>query len=121
MALALSSLEVELKALEVRLSYARAWQIQIANIFTDCVAVAQAWNLNRSDNIWRLLNLTNNLKHIVEKMGNPKVEVIPRDWKFLADDLARKGSLSPTISLFHRGLDLPRWLMRTIEDLGLHF
>ena len=116
-----SSLEAELKALKVGISYARDRWIRIDNIFTNCATVGQALNLICSDNMWRHTNQLKSIKHLIGEVGNPKVEVILRDWNMLAHILARKDTLSPKISLYHEGLDLLRWIMKEIEDHGLHF
>lgn len=37
------------------------------------------------------------------------------------DRLAANGNHSPAISLFHRGLEILRWLMKVAEKMGLSF
>ena len=46
------------------------------------------------------------------------IEVIPREWNLLANELAKRGRGLPEITLFHKGKELPYWLMRRIKKSG---
>ena len=117
-----SRLEAELKALEVGINCAKDQQIRVGNIFIGCAAIDQALNLICSDNMRRYTNQISSIKASHCRNGKSKrVEVISRDWNMLADTLARKRRLSQNISLYHKGHDLPRWIMQKIEDLGFNF
>lgn len=48
-------------------------------------------------------------------------EIIPRDWNYIADKLEKYGRTSPGLSLFHKDMEFPKWLMKSIQKMGFHF
>lgn len=49
------------------------------------------------------------------------IELIPRDWNLVGDKLVARGQSCHDISLFHRGRDLPNWLMEVVKHSGFYF
>ena len=114
-----SLLEAEPVAIEVGLKIAAEWILKIEVVFTDCLEARKVLERNTSHNVWRTNNKIAKLRRGLNR-SNTNVEVIPREWNELADELAAHGRRTPEISLFHQGLDLPFWLMRSIKRAGYH-
>ena len=55
------------------------------------------------------------LKHLPESM-NTQLEQIPRTWNILADRLAAKGGMTLFSSLYHKGMELPIWIIKIITQ-----
>ena len=115
-----SPLEAELAAVQIGLRVDAEWALNIEVVFTDCNEAKKA--LERStnhynckigkmaSNIWGSFNLS-----------NINTEGISREWNTLADELTSRSRRTPETTLFHRGLELPYWLMRSIKKVGFHF
>ena len=86
---------------------ARDWNLETGVAFTDCINVKKAIHQQNSDNTWRENQRLSSIKQTFD-LNKLNVELIPKDWNCLSDKLAAHGRHSHTISLFHRGLDLPR-------------
>lgn len=54
-------------------------------------------------------------------MNNPQINLIQHTSNKVAAALAGHGIKARHISLFHKGLDMPRWLMKMFANTGLHF
>lgn len=115
-----SSLEAKMKALEMGIMLAVDWCLRIHTTFIDCLGIKIILNDGRGNNTWREIQTITRLKQILV-LQNPEIAVIPRIWNTLADRLAVQGRTSHTISLFHQGLDFPRWLMKATKIAGFTF
>ena len=61
-----------------------------------------------------------NSKHVGEMARNSD-EIMPRDYNDLLDTIASYAHQNPGLSLFHKDMDLPRWIIETASGLGLNF
>lgn len=98
-----SSHEVELLALEFSLKVVVDRGIITTTVFTDSVGFQRALINTNNVTAWRL------------NTDQVNIEVIPREWNTLADKFAMHGRSRHGISLFHQGLNLPRWLMKSFQ------
>lgn len=76
---------------------------------------------NRESFHWRASNITNDIRYNLSLMNNPQINLIQHTSSKVAAALAGHGIKARHISLFHKGLDMPRWLMKMFENTGLHF
>ena len=61
------------------------------------------------------------LQQLPLNAGSPSMVLVPREWTQIAIKLARHGNNSHLLSLFHQGMDLPRWLMKVTKQSGFYF
>ena len=115
-----SWLEAELLALQLALKCAKDWRVTVYIIFTDLVAAPQVLDHIHDDVMWRQ-HYIHSLSKLKVEIRCTKVEIIARNWNQFTDSLARQGTFTPVISLVHSGLDLSKWLMKLVRDLGLSF
>lgn len=67
---------------------------------------------------WRLDQMLHELRSLLLQLSIPQVSLIPRDCNRLAIEIAGKGFNVPFLSLFHQGLEKPRWLMNAVQKFG---
>lgn len=72
-------------------------------------------------NNWRAANSLANIKHQMRRFNEPPIHLIPAQWNKIAATMASKGVNAFQLSLFHKGMDLPRWLMRLLEHSFFNF
>ncbi|XP_039117861.1 uncharacterized protein LOC120253623 [Dioscorea cayenensis subsp. rotundata] len=72
-------------------------------------------------NNWRAANSLANIKHQMRRFNEPPIHLIPAQWNKIAATMASKGVNAFQLSLFHKGMDLPRWLMRLLERSFFNF
>lgn len=68
---------------------------------------------------WRLRDKIKHVKKVLYHNLDLALDYIPCGSDNLVDTLANNGRANPTLSLFHRGLELPRWIM--LSKMSLHF
>ncbi|KAH7672365.1 hypothetical protein IHE45_09G049900 [Dioscorea alata] len=116
-----SNLDAKIKALLIAMHSVRMENRQISRIFiisSDIIKV-----LNGSTNLTgqTTYGVTADLRHLLLSLGCPRVDCIPRNSSRVAQTHAYQGIKSVPISMFHIGMDMPRWLMKVIEDAGFNY
>lgn len=116
-----SSLHAELAPLEEALHHCRDRSLNPNHIFCDCQELLEFFFCCHDSNlIWRFHGV-HRVKNLLGCNLDTDLEYIPRDLNSVADALANFGRMNPARTLFHKGLDLPRWLMELVADAGLSF
>ena len=105
-------LEAELQVLELGLRLALEMQIQVDYAFTDSMEVCQLITQGNNEATWRVDHRHRELLHLKSFKLSIAFEVIPGDWNQIADKLALHGRHSQMLFQFHRGMELPKWLMK---------
>lgn len=85
-----TTLDAELKALEIGLNVVVDWILNIAVIFMDSVRVQQALMHSNTMTAWRLNQRIFNIRRMLN-LNQVNIEVIPRDWNNLVDKVAAHG------------------------------
>lgn len=70
---------------------------------------------------WLAHNAITDLRHLLLPLRNCSVTHILRSWNDLASSLAYRRVNWVPISLFHRGLEKPQWLLKAVDDVGFNF
>lgn len=65
--------------------------------------------------------MLNNIKQLISDLQCPSITSIPRDWNQLTNMLAVQQKISPTLPLFHQGMEKPKLLMRGVVSHGFYF
>lgn len=95
-------------------------RINTSTIFTDNVGVQRDLINTNNMTAWWLNHRVSNIKRLLN-IAQVNIEVILMEWNGLADKLAAHGTSRHGISLFHQGLDLPRWLMKWLRKNNYRF
>ncbi|XP_039141563.1 uncharacterized protein LOC120278880 [Dioscorea cayenensis subsp. rotundata] len=111
-----SSPNAEIKALIIAIHNLRTENINIARIFISSQPLMSILNNCQCLGLWFSQTSVANLYHLLSEIGNPRIDMIPWNWNKLAYASTWKGFSSPDLSLFHKSLDLPRWLMKAINN-----
>ena len=112
-------MDAKIQAMFQRLTFARDMKIKINHVFIDYVILHQILNDQCNANSWR--RITHSLTSLINLIeNNPclRVEIIYQDWNLAADKLVIQGSHTHSLSLFFRGMDLPKWLMKSLHQIS---
>ncbi|XP_039132528.1 uncharacterized protein LOC120269260 [Dioscorea cayenensis subsp. rotundata] len=113
-----SSVDMELKALNLALSYSMEARLRVSNVYISSVELWKALHLLENEVGWRHVHSFLHLRELLQLSNHPSVEVIPHQWNRIAAALAGHSISFPHLSLFHRGLEKPKWLMELISHAG---
>ena len=80
-------------------------------IYSDCITLVNMLKNVFEEPNWKLKDSYDNLKDLLSHCPTTEVDYIPRNLNFVADALANFVLQNPSLSLFHRGMQLPSWLM----------
>lgn len=72
-------------------------------------------------NTWISIGAVDNLHQLMFQLNYYRLDYIPRSWNHIAIALAAHGTGHIPLSLFHRGMKKPSWLMKLIQDVGFNF
>lgn len=69
---------------------------------------------------WRSKELIVNIQSLLNKCNIESVEFIPRELNGVVDRITKNALKNPVVSLFHRGLVFPSWLVEatSVSDLS---
>lgn len=93
----------------------------VRNIFISCPELKDLYSSTNSRCGWHFRGRINTLTHLISASNQPRIHIIPKDWMSPAHKLAYFASNLHTTSLYHSGLDLPRWIMRCFYSAGFFF
>ena len=113
-----TELEGHLKALSIALRCIQMENIIIHKAFFSSLELLKLMEDEGRDCTWRLQEQRVDVQRLLQEAGHPELLAVPRQWNSLALSLADRGLKATQLSLYHQGLDRPRWLMRTIERSG---
>lgn len=68
---------------------------------------------------WRSQDEVNNVNQFTRINADLVIDYNPKDFNGVADALAWHGRSNLELTLFHNGLDLPRWLMDVVDEADL--
>lgn len=69
---------------------------------------------------WRHSKRINEIKHQLVLINNPQINLIHHSWNKIATALAGHGIKGNQLSLYHRGVEKPKWLMKLINQAGFN-
>lgn len=64
--------------------------------------------------MWRSSQVFKDLHNYLAMFHEPVVDLILGRWNKIASSLSMQGLHVSQLSLFHQGMELPRWLMRIV-------
>lgn len=105
-----------MKAMIIALECVRDKNLRIKSALSICSNITQAINGDGCDNVWRSSQWIAMLQQLLLNAGSPSMVLISREWNQIVIKLDRPGNNSHSLSLFHQGMDLPRWLMANEID-----
>lgn len=83
------------------------------SILTNCASLMELLQYADDRVCWRFAHIVRAIKSLFNSSSLVNLEVISRNYDALADCLATYAHRSPSWSVFHRGLNLPRCLLDT--------
>lgn len=107
-----SRLDAEAKALTVALNSISNNNASIQHIFLSYSDLLLVINTRNSHNAWRADPWISIIHNLLVAIGDPMIYLIPKGRMEATAKLATHGFSLHTISLFHQGRDLPRWIMK---------
>ena len=119
--LVVSELDAHMKALKLALRCTQMENINLHKVFISSLGLLRLVEGVESESNWRLQEYRLDLQRLLLESDHPEVAIIPRQWNRLASSLAGRGFKATQLSLFHQGMERPRWLMRMIEWSGYNF
>ena len=90
-------------------------------IYSDCIPAVEMLRNGNVETDWQFLEALNNVKRLLHLLQNTTIHYVPRDLNTIAEALANYRRLNPGLSLFHKGLQLPNWLMDITKNAALTF
>ncbi|KAH7690205.1 hypothetical protein IHE45_02G030900 [Dioscorea alata] len=116
-----SYIDAELQALSLALRSLAGHRMQIQYAFTSNHDLPKV--LSSSDNPahWRRAPAITFACQLLESVGNAKILVIPCSWMDPVYKPAVLGANLHVLNLFLSGRDLPRWVMKSINNAGFSF
>lgn len=116
-----SSIQAEVDAMEEAIRRCLERDLYPHYIYTDCIDIVEMIYKEDLMVSWRIRERIETLRRRVACCTTAKVEYIYRDMNSVADEIAKFALTNPVISLFHRGLDLPNWLVEAAAASDLSF
>ncbi|KAJ0980786.1 hypothetical protein J5N97_009041 [Dioscorea zingiberensis] len=116
-----SKMDAGVKSVLTAMNWAQRENLSIQGTLVSCTDVWKAANGHDNDADWRMQPLIIELRQKLLNSGQQKLDFIPWKWNKIAGSLAGHGIKLVSLSLFHRGMERPRWLMRIVEASGYHF
>ncbi|KAJ0978384.1 hypothetical protein J5N97_013858 [Dioscorea zingiberensis] len=113
-----SKMDAGVKSVLTAISWAQRENFSIQGTLVSCTEVWKAVNGHDNEADWRLQPLIIELRQKLLNSGQQRLDYIPWKWNKIAGSLAGHGINLVSISLFHRGMERPRWLMRMVETAG---
>lgn len=95
--------------------------INISRIFVSFVELIKVLEDGSIINAWISNGAVANLRKLILQFSNYRMDNIPRHWNRIAIALAARGTNLIPLSLFHIGMEKPRWLMKITQDAGFRF
>lgn len=91
------------------------------NIYTDCASLVE-WmqaddlvvNWRHKEHIWKI-------RQLVSQCCNAQVTCISSDVNEVGDTIAKSTLKNPSVSLYHKGLEMPTWLVKAASASELKF
>lgn len=116
----ITDIEVAVSALCFALQNIHNWRLNsyVKTILSSSAKLITAIQLDSLTKDWRLEQQIQNIKILLVEMESPSFHSIPLSWNRVAHALALHGLQHHEVSLFHRGQDLPRWLMKILGPIG---
>lgn len=116
-----SNFEAEIGTIAWALQLSKAWEMQLGNIFTNVAKAVYAVNGRINQCNWKIQQSVKKIQEINNYRENLGLEVILREWNWIADKLADMGCAKMELSLFLQGRYLPNWLMMVIHNSKFWF
>lgn len=107
-----SKIAVELQALIFPLKLCIHQQLHIHHIFLSCAEINDLLSNSNTLCGWHLRHWIYTILHLMDTARWPQVHVLPRALLAPVPSLVAHVANLHTVSLFHCGKDLPRWIMR---------
>ncbi|KAJ0988500.1 hypothetical protein J5N97_006856 [Dioscorea zingiberensis] len=116
-----SKMDAGAKAVLIAMEWAYRENYNIKRLLVSCTELWKTMNGQDSEIEWRSHPSITNLRQSWLRHEHLTMDFIPWKWNRMAGSLAGHGMNLVSISLFHRGMERPRWLMRKVEAAGFHF
>ncbi|KAJ0978766.1 hypothetical protein J5N97_014240 [Dioscorea zingiberensis] len=116
-----SKMDAGAKAVLIAMEWAYRENYNIEGLLVSCTELWKTMNGQDSEIEWRSHPSITDLRQNWLRHEHLRMDFIPWKWNRMAGSLARHGMNLVSISLFHRGMERPRWLMRMVEAVGFHF
>lgn len=113
-----SDIDAQVKAFLLAMKYLIDARIFVQHLFNSSSVLHEAIISDRIVCDWRTIPWVNIVKSWLPTIGSPSMHFIPRWWNSLSNHLACQGTGLHELTLFHRGRDLPRWLMKSVVSNG---
>lgn len=117
----ISRLHASVKALLAALDCAIRESLNVQSTFVSCSELWRTLEGLECNMAWRSSWLITELCQNLLNCGSPRINLIPWSWNRVVTSLAGRGVSSVQLSLFHRSMERPRWLMGAIEKAGFQF
>lgn len=116
-----NNLDADLQALILALRSIVNGNLFVQHIFNSSSDFNSLIHSADSSCTWHYTHWLNTLKHLLAAARRPHLHFIPRHWLSPALKLATHASNLHDITLFHRGRELPRWIMKSFRLAGFSF
>lgn len=116
-----SSLQAELKTLEEALRNCVNMDLHPNHIYSDCTHVGELIHRDDLAMDWRLREHVLEIRRQIRSCSSIQLEYIPRNLNKLADKLEKFTLRNPVVSLYHKGLELPKWLVEAADAIDFKF
>lgn len=115
-----SSLQAELKTLEEALRNCVNMDLHPNHIYSDCTHVLE---IHRDDLAadWQLREHVLEIRRQIRSCSSIQLEYILRNLNKLADELQKFTLRNHVVSLYHKGLELPKWLVEAADAIDFKF
>lgn len=70
---------------------------------------------------WRSSNYINEIRQRISYLTDPQIDLIHHSWNKIAILLANQGIKATQLSLYHQGMEKPKWLVKVIHQTRFHF
>lgn len=89
-----------------------------SNIYTSSEELWRSILFNEDLVSWRQCASKASLVQLLNNLNQPHIEFIPQHWNHIATALAARGIHASQLSLFHSGMETPKWLMKLYNHSG---
>lgn len=113
-------IKLEAKALIVALKIVKEMGERCSNIYISSRDLREV--LHRSDISyhWRHSNCIYENRQLIILLNKPHIDLIHQSWNKIIAALVGQEIKTIRLSLFHQGMEKPKWLMKMIDKVGFH-
>lgn len=113
--------EMEARALNRALEKISELNGRCSNIFISSNEFYKLLQGNEDLVQWHSSNYINEIRQRISYLTDPQIDLIHHSWNKIAILLANQGIKATQLSLYHQGMEKPKWLVKVIHQTRFHF